>query len=108
MIKSVRKGAGEIAGLGLALLIAVDTAHASGGGMPWEGPIQQIIDSVSGPVAKAIAVGAIIVTGLGLAFGEGGNGMKRLHWVVMGLRLGFCSTGLRWQWRKGTRSSLRY
>ena len=58
MIKRIRRGAKELTGLGLALLFAVDTAHASGGGMPWEGPIQQIIDSVSGPVAKAIAIGA--------------------------------------------------
>ena len=33
----------------------------------------QIFDSVTGPVARAVGVGAIIVTGLGLAFGEGGG-----------------------------------
>ncbi len=74
------------------LLIASNTAFAAGSGMPWEGPLQQILDSVSGPVARTIGVAAIIVTGLGLAFGEGGGGMRRMLWVVFGLTIAFAAT----------------
>ena len=42
-------------------------AWASGSNMPWEQPLQQILDSIQGPVAKIIAVIIIIVTGLSLA-----------------------------------------
>lgn len=74
------------------LLITTNKAFAAGSGMPWEGPLQQILDSISGPVARAIGVGAIIVTGLGLAFGEGGGGMRRMLWVVFGLTIAFAAT----------------
>jgi hypothetical protein len=32
--------------------------------MPWEAPLQSILESIEGPVAKIIAVIIIIVTGL--------------------------------------------
>ena len=78
----------------LVLLIVINTqsAYAAGSGMPWEGPLEQILDSISGPVAKAIGVMAIIVTGLGLAFGEGGGGMRKMLWVVFGLSIAFAAT----------------
>jgi type IV secretory pathway VirB2 component (pilin) len=75
-----------------ALHILSMKAFAGGSGMPWEGPLDQILQSVSGPVARAIGVGAIIVTGLGLAFGEGGGGMRKMLWVVFGLTIAFAAT----------------
>lgn len=72
--------------------MASNTAFAAGSGMPWEGPLQQLLDSLSGPVARTIGVAAIIVTGLGLAFGEGGGGMRRMLWVVFGLTIAFAAT----------------
>lgn len=55
--------------LGL-FIIFPDLAHASSdSGMPWEGPLQKIVDSVTGPVAFGISVLGIVVAGLGLAFG---------------------------------------
>lgn len=73
-------------------LLQVSTAHAAGSGMPWEGPLEQILTSLSGPVARVIGVAAIIVTGLGIAFGEGGSGMRRMLWVVFGLTIAFSAT----------------
>lgn len=67
-------------------------AFAAGSGMPWEGPLEQILASLSGPVARAIGVAAIIVTGLGIAFGEGGGGMRKMLWVVFGLTIAFSAT----------------
>ena len=43
------------------------TAHAAGSGMPWEAPLQRILESIEGPVAKVVAVVVIIVTGLSLS-----------------------------------------
>jgi len=31
-------------------------AHAGGSSMPWEAPLQSILESIEGPVAKAVAV----------------------------------------------------
>ena len=45
-------------------------AYAAGSNMPWEQPLNQILQSIQGPVAKIISVIIIIVTGLTLAFGD--------------------------------------
>ena len=57
-------------------------AWASGSSMPWEAPLQSILESVEGPVAKIVAVIIIIVTGLTLAFGDTGGGFRRLIQIV--------------------------
>jgi type IV secretory pathway VirB2 component (pilin) len=73
----------------LVVLLISTNALAAGSGMPWEGPLQRVLDSFSGPVAKAIGVIAIIATGLGMAFGEGGGGMKKMLSIVFGLSIAF-------------------
>ncbi|WP_413208515.1 TrbC/VirB2 family protein [Rhodospirillum sp. A1_3_36] len=67
-------------------------AHAAGPGMPWEEPLQRILESVQGPVAKIIAVIIIIVTGLALAFGESPGGFRRLIQIVFGLSIAFAAS----------------
>ena len=42
-------------------------AYAAGSNMPWEQPLNQVLQSVEGPVAKIVAVIIMIVTGLTLA-----------------------------------------
>ena len=74
-----------------AALIAVQ-AQAAGSGMPWEEPLQQVLESVQGPVAKIIAVIIIIVTGLTLAFGETAGGFRRLIQIVFGLSIAFAAS----------------
>ncbi len=63
----------------VAFAAVASGAHAAGGGtaMPWDGPLQTIADSITGPVAKAVGVIAIAVTGLGVAFAEGGSWVRR-------------------------------
>ncbi len=84
------------AGLPLALLVFVGTACgsalAAGSGMPWEEPLQQVLESVQGPVAKIIAVIIIITTGLTLAFGETSGGFRRLIQIVFGLSIAFAAS----------------
>ena len=77
--------------LGLSLALA-STAQASGSGMPWEQPLQQVLESVQGPVAKIVAVIIIITTGLTLAFGETSGGFRRLIQIVFGLSIAFAAS----------------
>jgi len=77
--------------LALATLLA-PPAFASGTGMPWEQPLQQVLESVQGPVAKIIAVMVIITTGLTLAFGETAGGFRRLIQIVFGLSIAFAAS----------------
>jgi type IV secretion system protein VirB2 len=73
-------------------LVTATSAIAAGTGMPWEQPLQQILDSVQGPVAKIVAVIIIIVTGLTLAFGETSGGFRRLIQIVFGLSIAFAAS----------------
>jgi type IV secretion system protein VirB2 len=77
-----------------AVLLATGAAaaHAAGSGMPWEAPLQRILESIEGPVTKVIAVVIIIVTGLSLAFGDMGGGLRRLIQIVFGLSIAFAAT----------------
>ena len=73
------------------ILIAAN-AQAAGSGMPWEQPLQKVLDSVQGPVAKIVAVIIIITTGLALAFGETAGGFRRLIQIVFGLSIAFAAS----------------
>ena len=75
---------------GFALLAA--PAFAGGSGMPWEEPLQKVLESVQGPVAKIVAVIIIITTGLTLAFGETAGGFRRLIQIVFGLSIAFAAS----------------
>ncbi len=73
-------------------LILIPAVHASGSSMPWEQPLQKILQSIEGPVAKIIAVIIIIVTGLTLAFGDTSGGFRRLIQIVFGLSIAFAAS----------------
>lgn len=76
----------------LVLAFASRAAFAAGSGMPWETPLQSILQSIEGPVAKIVAVIVIIVTGLTLAFGDSSGGFKRLIQIVFGLSIAFAAS----------------
>ncbi|MET4177372.1 type IV secretory pathway VirB2 component (pilin) [Bradyrhizobium sp. LA2.1] len=76
---------------GMVLFVAAP-AWAAGSNMPWEQPLNQILQSVEGPVAKIIAVIIIIVTGLTLAFGDSSGGFRRLIQIVFGLSIAFAAS----------------
>jgi type IV secretory pathway VirB2 component (pilin) len=73
-------------------VVMATPAHASGSSMPWEAPLQQILQSIEGPVAKIIAVIIIITTGLTLAFGDTSGGFRRLIQIVFGLSIAFAAS----------------
>ena len=85
-----RRLAGAAAMLALAAISA--PAYAAGSNMPWEQPLNQILQSVEGPVAKILAVIIIIVTGLTLAFGDTSGGFRRLIQIVFGLSIAFAAS----------------
>jgi len=72
--------------------LSCTTAQAAGSNMPWEQPLNQILQSVEGPVAKIMAVIIIIVTGLTLAFGDTSGGFRRLIQIVFGLSIAFAAS----------------
>ncbi|MBL6938214.1 MAG: TrbC/VIRB2 family protein [Alphaproteobacteria bacterium] len=75
-----------------AVALMTAPAYAAGTNMPWEQPLQQILDSIQGPVAKVVSVIVIIVTGLTLAFGETSGGFRRLIQIVFGLSIAFAAS----------------
>jgi type IV secretion system protein VirB2 len=52
--------------------------------MPWETPLQNILRSLSGPTARAIIVGAIVIAGLALCIGEAGSFFRKAMAAVFG------------------------
>lgn len=67
------------------------SAHAAGSGMPWEGPLEQVVDSITGPVARAAGVIAIVIAGVTIAFSEGGGGVRKLAWAGLGIAIMFAA-----------------
>ena len=85
-----RRLAGAAAVLMLGLTAA--PAYAAGSNMPWAAPLQPILGSIQGPVAKILSVIIIVVTGLTLAFGDTSGGFRRLIQIVFGLSIAFAAS----------------
>ena len=77
---------------GFVAVTVATPAHAAGSSMPWEAPLQSILESIQGPVAKIVAVMIIIATGLALAFGDTSGGSRRLIQIVFGLSIAFAAS----------------
>ncbi|MCZ7497276.1 conjugal transfer protein TrbC [Agrobacterium tumefaciens] len=75
-----------------AIMLASPTlASSGGGGLPWEGPLERIQESITGPVAGYIALAAVAIAGGMLIFGgELNDFARRLMYVVLvaGILLG--------------------
>ena len=78
--------------LAALLLLLAGTAQAAGSSMPWEGPLQSILESIQGPVARIVAVIIIIATGLARAFGDTSGGFRKLIQIVFGLSIAFAAS----------------
>jgi type IV secretory pathway VirB2 component (pilin) len=90
------RGCGEALALGavvaLCLALPAFATTTSGTSMPWETPLQTVQDSLSGPVAKAIGIIAIVMTGLGFAVAESGSVVRKGIGIVFGLAIAFTAT----------------
>jgi len=83
----------KITGVAILFIMAIASPvfASSGGGLPWEGPLQQIQESITGPVAGFIALAAVAIAGGMLIFGgELNDFARRLMYVVLvaGILLG--------------------
>ena len=70
------------------LLLLTGVAHA-GAGLPWESQLDKISNSLSGPVAKAIGLIAMVLCGIGIGLSEGGGGARKLLIIGLGLSIAF-------------------
>jgi len=74
--------------------ISIPTAFASStGSLPFNSTMNTIKDAISGPFLLAAAVIMIVVTCLMLAFGEWGDGFKKMINIVLWLSIAFAATG---------------
>jgi len=76
-------------GIGLtAVLLSPTLAYAasSGGGaaMPWTGPLQSLLDNLSGPTARIIAGLGFVIGGGIWAFSRSEEGARRFGQIVIG------------------------
>ena len=91
-LRSLTRPVGQGLLLAALLLFLAGTAQAAGSSMPWEGPLQSILESIQGPVARIVAVIIIIATGLALAFGDTSGGFRKLIQIVFGLSIAFAAS----------------
>ena len=91
-LKSLTRPALQGLVLAALMLLLAGAAQAAGSSMPWEGPLQSILESIQGPVARIIAVIIIISTGLALAFGDTSGGFRKLIQIVFGLSIAFAAS----------------
>ncbi len=85
---SIRRYTATAAVTSITALVSVPS-WAAGSNMPWEQPLNQILQSVEGPI---LAVIIIVVTGLTLAFGDTSGGFRRLIQIVFGLSIAFAAS----------------
>ena len=76
-------------GVGALLTMPV---WAAGSNMPWEAPLEAILESIQGPVARIVAVIIIVATGLTLALGDTSGGFRKLIQIVFGLSIAFAAS----------------
>ena len=69
-----------------AVLVAPEVAHAtpSGPSMPWDAPLQTLLDNLQGTVARILVTVAVVITGLLFAFGESGGAFRRIFGIAFG------------------------
>ncbi len=67
-----------------ALLPSAALASTGGPAMPWDTGLQNLIDNLTGTVARLTIIAAIVVAGITWAFTEHGTGGRKLSQIVFG------------------------
>jgi type IV secretion system protein TrbC len=73
-----------ISGLAWSLSLAAPAYSQAQGSSPWENAVNVLQQAFTGPIAKGLALIAIVIGGLTFAFGEGG-GKRTFAGIVFGL-----------------------
>ncbi len=75
---------GSMLAIVLSMALTTPALAGSGGSLPWESPLQQIQQSITGPVAGFIALAAVAIAGAMLIFGgELNDFARRLCYVAL-------------------------
>ena len=74
------------------LLVELASANTLNTGMPWEAPMDKVVRSITGPVAKSAGVVALTGTGLTWAFGVGNDMVQRGAKIGTALTIAFNAT----------------
>jgi type IV secretion system protein VirB2 len=82
----------SVAFVAATLSLLSSTAFASSAGMPWEGPLARLVQSLTGPVAKGIGIAAIVIAALGMAMSEGGQASKTFLRIIFALAITFTAS----------------
>jgi type IV secretion system protein TrbC len=77
----MRKFTRSIKTLAALAPMSASPAWAAGGGMPWDGPLSQVVTSLTGPVAGSLIAIAIVASGLTMAFAAG-QGMRQFAGII--------------------------
>ncbi|MGB8472569.1 MAG: TrbC/VirB2 family protein [Candidatus Acidiferrum sp.] len=70
--------------LGSALAMTGSASAQTGGASPWENAVNVLQQSFTGPIAKGLALVAIVIGGLTFAYGEGG-GKRTFAGLIFGI-----------------------
>ena len=70
--------------LGSALAMTGSASAQTGGTSPWENAVNVLQQSFTGPIAKGLALVAIVIGGLTFAYGEGG-GKRTFAGLIFGI-----------------------
>ena len=91
MLKKIRKNImKKIVAWNIALQVfVVNNAYAA---LPWEDPLDTVVESLTGPVAQGVSVIACVVMGGLLAFGELGAVAKRGIMILFGIAMALFAT----------------
>lgn len=73
----------------LACLVIDASAANLNTGMPWEGPMDKVVESITGPVARCGGAVALTITGLAWAFGVGNDILQRGAKIGTALSIAF-------------------
>ena len=80
---------GAVLALASVLLPHVAVAASAGGGasMPWTGPLQSLLNNLSGPTARIIGALAFVVGGALWAFTRHEEGARRFAQAIVGIAI---------------------
>jgi type IV secretory pathway VirB2 component (pilin) len=78
----------------LSTVLSMSSAYASttGSNLPFNSTMNTLKDAISGPFLLAAAIIMIVITCLMLAFGEWGDGFKKIINIVLWLSVAFAAT----------------
>ena len=96
MFNSLLRRSGSLATFALVVLPAVALAAPAGAGanMPWTGPLQSLLDNLSGTTARILGALAFVVGGAIWAFTRHEEGAKRFGQAIVGIAVMIGAAGI--------------